>query len=148
MAGLRVLITSSRTWDDEGFVWRVLDTVFEPLDEMVLVHGACPEGGDEHADRWARENMANGFGEGLTVRRRPANWARHGRRAGRVRNVQMVEEGVDLCLAFARLCADPKCRRKDSHITHGTEHCSAYALGSGVETRLFPYETRNACEVP
>lgn len=138
---LRVLVTSSRTWSDAGFIWSVLDAVFEPLDAMELVHGAARDGGDYFADQWAIRRIAEGA-TGLTVRRRPANWARYGKRAGRVRNEAMVDEGVDLCLAFACQCAGFDCRRKGPHFTHGTDHCANYAESSGVETRVFSWESR------
>jgi len=94
---LRVLVTSSRTWSDAGFIWSVLDAVFAPIDAMELIHGAASSGGDYFADQWAIRRIAEGA-SGLTVRRRPADWTRYGKRAGFVRNQAMVDDGIDLCL--------------------------------------------------
>lgn len=47
------------------------------------------------AEEWAVEN-------GRMLKRYPADWNQYGKRAGYVRNAQMVKEGADVCLAFIR----------------------------------------------
>lgn len=92
MRKARVLITGSRTWDDA-------DAIRDALSEHarfgdVLVSGACPTGADAMCERyWA------GFGP---IERHPADWNRHGKRAGFVRNAEMVNAGADICIAFIR----------------------------------------------
>jgi hypothetical protein len=73
---------------------------------LTIVHGACPTGADDMADRIA---LIWGFG----VERYPADWNTHGRRAGFLRNAEMVATKPDVCLAFiknksrgATMCAD------------------------------------------
>ena len=60
--------------------------------EAVIVHGGAPG-----ADRTAGF-LADDFG--FAVEEHPAEWEKHGKRAGFLRNVEMLESGVDLVLAF------------------------------------------------
>lgn len=103
----RILVTGSRTWEDRQQIRRAL--AFESLrfiDEVIdsdepgswaitLVSGACPLG----ADRLAEEAAAN---MSMVVERHPAEWEKHGKRAGFVRNSEMVRLGADVCLAFIK----------------------------------------------
>ena len=99
----RILVTGSRIWDDE-------DPIFEALvteHDAILVSGACPRGADAIAER-----IVSGWA-GWTIERHPADWKRYGKRAGFVRNAEMVELGADRCVAFIRagskgatMCAD------------------------------------------
>jgi hypothetical protein len=93
---VRILVTGSRDWDDEAGVRAALTelTAGQP-GPHVVVHGACPTGGDALADRIAADL-------GLPVERHPADWRRFGRSAGYRRNAAMVALGADVCLAFIR----------------------------------------------
>lgn len=95
----RVLVTGSRTWDDHDIVRDVLTgAVYQNL-PAVIVHGACPRGADAIASWWVRQ-----FGRNLDIaeERHPADWNTLGKRAGFVRNAEMVALGADVCLAFIR----------------------------------------------
>jgi hypothetical protein len=93
---VRILLTGSRDWDDEVPIRAALtDLVAGRPGPHVVVHGACPTGGDAIADRVAAEL-------GLTVERHPADWARYGKSAGYRRNAAMAALGADMCLAFVR----------------------------------------------
>jgi hypothetical protein len=93
---VRILVTGSRDWDDEAGVRAALtDATAGHPGPHVVVHGACPTGGDAIADRIAADL-------GLTVERHPARWRRYGRSAGYRRNADMVAAGADVCLAFIR----------------------------------------------
>ncbi|MGX9346626.1 SLOG family protein [Microbacterium sp. KNMS] len=90
--GRRILVTGSRTWDDRETIAQAL--VDHGVYGDTLVSGACPTGADAIAEReWSE------FGP---VERHPADWRAHGKRAGFIRNAEMVKRGADICLAFIR----------------------------------------------
>lgn len=89
---MRVLITGSRDWDDRVTIARALFN--HAPSGATLVSGACPTG----ADRICEELWAN---DG-PIERHPADWNQHGKRAGFIRNAEMVKLGADVCLAFIR----------------------------------------------
>lgn len=126
---MRVLLTGSRTWDDAATIREALEAVAAGAAEarvevVTVVHGACPNGADEIADQWVRWYR----GETLVLaERHPALWQRYGKRAGIVRNEQMIAKGADLVLAFIR---------DDSP---GATHCAELAAEAGVPMRLFRY---------
>lgn len=101
MAEHRLLITGSRDWDDRHTIEVALRMVAEThadvcnLDDLVLVSGACPNG----ADRICEEVWEEHHGK---VERHPADWQRHGKSAGFVRNEEMVDLGAQLCIAFIK----------------------------------------------
>jgi hypothetical protein len=98
---MRVLVCGGRDYADRQAVWRELDRLTESNDEhplgqvaLTVIHGACSTGADRWADEWADVNWAR-FEE------YPADWGRHGRAAGPIRNQRMLDEGKpDLVLAI------------------------------------------------
>lgn len=118
-APYRILVTGSRDWEDQDAVYRALaDVVRElPADrEITVIHGACPTGADHMAHEWAR-------GFGCTIEAHPANWVKHGRRAGPMRNALMVVAGADICLAFVR------------NGSRGASHTAQLAEAAGIPVR-------------
>lgn len=95
----RFLITGSRDWDDEESIHNALENLLmlHADDEglPVLVSGSCPTGADRIAETYW--DML-----GLPVERHPADWEKNGKRAGFVRNLEMVQRGADVCLAFIK----------------------------------------------
>lgn len=101
---MRILVTGSRDWEDrQSLVYRLME--HDPCAEhgdcnadcprITVVHGACPTGADAMAAEFALQ-------WGVDVEAHPADWEQHGRRAGFVRNAEMVELGADVCLAFIK----------------------------------------------
>lgn len=108
---MRILVTGSRDWPDHIEVYRQLNAICSmhdlnfPPDEysntmpdprkITVVHGHCPTGADYFADQWCFSNF-------LEPERHPADWAKYGKRAGFIRNKEMVYSGVDHCIAFIK----------------------------------------------
>lgn len=127
---MRVLVTGSRTWNDETTIVKALEAVaFAAADggysRLVVVHGACPTGADSIADMWVRGWTLDDIT--VSAERHPALWDIHGRRAGYVRNHEMVRTGADLCLAFIR----------DG--SAGATNCAELAEQAGIPMRVWHY---------
>jgi hypothetical protein len=94
----RLLVTGSRTWSDEQMIRQVLCTALSQWDSneiVVLISGACPTGADAICEKiWSEGERP--------VERHPAEWKKFGKRAGFIRNRDMVASGADLCLAFIK----------------------------------------------
>lgn len=83
---LRVLVCGSRTVTDQRAVGIVLNGIAVETDwNLVVIHGAA-RGADNLADRWASAND-------VSVLAFAAQWNKYGKRAGFLRNTQMLEEG-------------------------------------------------------
>jgi len=91
---MRILVTGSRDWDDYALLEDVLLHTGAHR-TPVVVSGACPTGADAMAEAAARR-------WGWHIERHPADWAQYGKRAGFLRNAEMVELGADVCLAFIK----------------------------------------------
>jgi hypothetical protein len=90
-----VLACGSRSWEDREVIREALASV--DAEEITLIHG-----GARGADRLAAEVFQEMFAgrDGYDVRVFPPDWDRLGKRAGYVRNMQMLDEDPDLVLAF------------------------------------------------
>lgn len=125
MGDYRILVTGSRTWDDEEAVrfevGEEIQKAYMLCLEPVVVHGKSPRGADEMADRLAREL-------GVAREWHPAQWNRYGKSAGIRRNNQMVAAGARVCLAFIR------------GNSLGASHCVRAAERAGIPVRRVAYE--------
>lgn len=77
----RALVCGSREGFDEATVFRVLDQEWPGF----VIFGDC-RGPDAFASRWASVNE-------MDVARFKADWKKHGKLAGPIRNQQMIDEG-------------------------------------------------------
>lgn len=115
----RILVTGSRDWPNADIIAYAINeqVVTHGLSrtEIVIVHGGCRTGADAIADNYAAEMM-------LPREMHPADWKTHGKKAGFVRNAEMVNSGVDICLAFIK------------NKSKGATMCRDLALKAGVET--------------
>ena len=95
MPDLHVLVCGGRDYADAATLARVLDALHAEQGPIVeIIHGAA-RGADTLAAGWARSR-------GIPIAAYPADWKRHPRAAGPIRNQQMLAEGrPDLVVAFA-----------------------------------------------
>ena|ERR1044071_341462 len=114
----RVIITGSREFYD----WRLLFDSVNDLgflsSSLLLKFGDCKTGADLYADMYACATR--------TLHQKfAADWDRHRKAAGPIRNHYMVDSGADLVLAF------PAGR------SLGTMDCCMYAHSKGLKI-MFP----------
>jgi len=95
---LRVLVCGGREFDDyTGFANYLYRNFHPAADEMyltpIIIHGDA-KGADFLARIWAK---ANSFSQ----EKYPANWKTHGKKAGPIRNQEMLDRGKpDVVVAF------------------------------------------------
>lgn len=124
MITIRILITGSRDWPNDGSVEIALNMylALSPVgEELVIVHGDCPTGADAYAKAWAIDNLDMN----VTQEPHPADWKKFGKFAGPKRNREMVELGADECVAFI------------GPGSKGAAGCAALADEAGIPTYIF-----------
>ncbi len=86
---MRVLVCGGRDFNDIKLLWATLNEI----NITVLIQGGA-RGADEHAKHYAQDTV-------IPFEEYPADWNKHGRKAGYIRNKQMLDEGKpDLVVAF------------------------------------------------
>jgi hypothetical protein len=129
----RIIVTGTRedlTAEQAGFLLGKLTVAmgYAVAHELrpVLVHGKCHTGGvDRAVERWAES-------AGVPHEPHPADWSTYGRKAGPIRNAEMVALGAAICLAFPI----PGSR--------GTWDCLQKAADAGIPGRVYPLPTGNS----
>lgn len=111
----RVLVCGGRDYLDKEEAFRVLDALDMQRGISCIIHGAA-RGADTLADNWA-------FKRSVETEAYPADWTKHGKSAGPIRNQEMLAASApDVVLAF------PGGR--------GTSHMVSIAKAKGVEVLL------------
>lgn len=91
----RVLVTGSRTWTDLDTITRALSMIAEDYEgPFTLIDGRAP--GADTLAMLAAKRM------GWEIESHIAEWERYGKRAGFIRNREMVESDADVCVAFIK----------------------------------------------
>lgn len=89
----RILVCGGREYADQAMLFGYLDLIAEGCGVAVIIQGGA-KGADFLARMWAKTR-------GVELLDFPAQWRLHGRRAGPIRNQQMLDEGKpDLVIAF------------------------------------------------
>lgn len=117
----KVLACGDRNWVAASVT---LEALLDYGEGDVLVHGDC-----RGADRLAAE-AARGLG--MTIKPYPADWDAHGRKAGPIRNRQMLKDNpdIDLVLAF----------HDDLNRSRGTADMVRAARKAGIPVRIINSE--------
>ena len=115
----------SRDFDDLAAVQSELP-VRPALDgaPATIVHGAA-RGADTLAGKIARA-----YPELFVEEAHPAEWDKHGKRAGILRNLEIVKLGADLCIAFW------------DGGSPGTGHMIGACARNGIPVRVVPWRPR------
>ena len=115
----RVLVCGSRDFYNAKMIREVLKTL--PRDTVII------EGEARGADTHAR---IEGECLGFQIEKYPAQWDKYGKRAGYLRNQQMLDEGKpDEVIAF--------CSKATLEESRGTAMMVRIARDAGIPTRVF-----------
>lgn len=115
---MKVLVCGSRNYTDFRTICRELDKLHATNPIALVIEGGA-KGADTIARNWG------GFHR-VPVKTFPADWEKHGRAAGPIRNKQMLDEGKpDLVVAF------PKDGKLNA--TKGTANMVKQARERGIE---------------
>lgn len=89
---MRILVCGGRDFKDRDLMVKALKD-YEHQSNITIIHGAA-SGADSMSHSWATAFKHN-------IESYPADWDKYGKRAGYIRNVQMLNEGKpDLVIAF------------------------------------------------
>lgn len=117
---MKVIVCGSRHWTCKRTICKVLDKLMGLYKSYVtIVHGGC-RGADRIAGIVAQEN-------GFPTVVFPADWSKHGRAAGPIRNAEMLAAGADLVLAF----------HDDENLGRGTADMVRRAMAADVPVMVF-----------
>jgi hypothetical protein len=132
---MRIIVCGSRNWNDDKAILKELTFLVQrerttnPKVQITVIHGAA-RGADLIAGAVAQRL-------GLQVEAFPADWEKHGQKAGFVRNTNMLRSGADLVMAF-----------KDgfdySLAQGGTEHMVKIAKAAGVKCFVYDRAQKTA----
>ena len=89
---MKICIAGGRDFDDYDVLSKVVDQVISELQAPITIISGKAKGADSLGEKYAIEH-------GLLTLLFPADWKKHGRGAGPIRNAQMAEE-ADMLIAF------------------------------------------------
>lgn len=130
MRTCRILVTGSRDWSDPEAVYGALNATLREAwlagcTRVIVVHGGA-RGADRHAGEWTR--FPHHYADVPVIEEvHPADWNRHGKAAGHIRNQEMVDLDAHVCLAFFLRSA----------LNRGTQDCVRRAEKAGIPVRRY-----------
>jgi hypothetical protein len=123
---MNLIIAGGRDFDDYTLLCRKLEQILANTDKatMTLFSGQA-RGADYLGERWVKAQRPR-----IPIRWFPANWDKHGKKAGMLRNQEMLDAGATHLVAFW----DGKSKGTDDMITRGKRE--------GISVRVINYEGR------
>ena len=115
-----VIIAGTRTFADYDLLCRKCDEILhgKALTHSIVIVSGTARGADQLGERYAAER-------GYQVRRFPADWDRHGKAAGPIRNALMADS-ADALIAFW------------DGMSRGTKNMIDTAKNRGLSVRIIP----------
>lgn len=88
---MRIIVAGSRTFDDYPLLKRTMDKILahvkrSKIDTSIKIISGGAKGADRLGEQWAYENM-------ISYEIFRADWGKHGKAAGPIRNQEMIDEG-------------------------------------------------------
>lgn len=114
----KVIIAGGREFNQYPLLKLKCDKILQTLDDITIISGTC-RGADLLGERYAKE-------KGYPIVRYPADWDKHKKAAGYIRNEEMAKVGTHLIVFWDK-------RSK------GTEHMINLAKDYGLEIRIIFY---------
>lgn len=116
---MNIIICGSRDFDDYALLEKKCNKLFGKIKNAVIFSGNAASGADRLGEKYAAMN-------GRSIRRFPADWLKHGKKAGILRNIRMLEQvGLNgAVIAFW----DGKSR--------GTKHMILIARKAGMKVKV------------
>ncbi len=116
-----LIVAGSRDFCDYDLLKRTLDEIIKDPEEFTIVSGTA-KGADMLGEKYAAER-------GISLKRCPADWKKHGNSAGIIRNEQMAK------LAANSEVGGMLCAFWDGN-SPGTRHMISCAEKLGIPTKL------------
>lgn len=130
-----IIVTGPRGWTDHRTVWQPLDRALSYYGSLLVRNGKARQGVDSLVSAWTDRKK----GCGVTEDPKPADWDTYGKKAGFIRNGEMVRAlpRADLVMAWGLPCKmnAPWCP-SGLHPTHGTADCVQQARDAGLRVRF------------
>lgn len=127
---MRILVCGDRHWRNEERIRGILEEYFSSIDGVSFVMEGGAAGADVLAKKIAWEN-------GIPVLEVPADWDKHGKAAGPIRNQEMLMNDPDVVLAF----------HNDLKNSKGTKDMVRRAIRAGIETHVYTEKGKVTVEV-
>jgi len=83
----RVVVAGSRTFNNFALMREKMDNILSQLEGSITIISGTAKGADTLGEKYAKSR-------GYRVVRFPADWERHGRRAGPLRNQEMADNAT------------------------------------------------------
>ena len=117
---MKLIWCGDRNWNNYQLIYLTMQILKDKLGSFTVIEGEA--NGADTLSRKAAEAL------GLEVEKYPANWNKHGKAAGPIRNTEMLKAGADGILAF----------HDDLSKSKGTKNMVEQALNAGLPVWISP----------